>query len=344
MGANAILRFNEIILPVANLVKSHGDVMRHTLILFGRTSFILLLAFCTIQPQLLLAENEGEPKKKTRHHVLWVMDIDGNNLKTLFTSARFTSMGSPAFSPDGSKIAMDGSEPKNGKGGHDTRILLINADGTGLKDLGDGAMPSWSADGKRFAFSRYSPNHGVWIMNTDGTKRELLDENGWGAQWSPDGKNIVYSVYANNEANLMLYDPHEETFSYLLPVGNHPFRQFYWNCCWSPDSKSICIKAATKQGKQELVTIEIERANKGIKVQYSHEEKIPSEDITWHPDGNLILCTILSEKEDTKQFYEIDPTQKQKPRLWKPGQKIEWPRDICWTPDGKKVIFTTPED
>ncbi len=310
----------------------------------GRISF-LLSAFCAIQSQSLRAEKgEAPPKKNTRHHVLWIMDADGNNLKELFTSPQYTSLGSPAFSPDGTKIAMDGSEPKNDNGLQGTRILLINADGTDLKELGDGAMPSWSADGKRFTFSRYSPNSGIWMMNADGTKRELLDKNGWGAQWSPDGKMIVYRVRTNSVSNLMIYDLNEDTFRYLLPVGNHPFRRFYWNCCWSPDSKSICIKATTKKGKQELITIEIDKGIKGVKVQYSHQEKTPSEDITWHPDGKLILCTILSQTEDTKQFYEIDPTQKQKPRAWKPGQKIEWPRDICWSPDGKKIVFTTPED
>ena len=308
----------------------------------GRISF-LLFAFCAIQSQSLRAEKEeAPPKKNTRHHVLWIMDADGNNLKELFTSPQYTSLGSPAFSPDGSLIAMDGWESQKGKNGRQAHILVIKADGTGMKDLDDGAMPSWSADGKRIAFSRYSP-YGVWMMNADGTKQEEIEKNGWGAQWSPDGKMIVYSVYINGP-NLMIYNPQEETFRYVFPAGEVPFRQFYWNSCWSPDSKAICIKAMTKQNQQQLLTIDIDQGLKGIKTQYSVEKKQPSEDSTWHPSGKFILSTIHSPEEDIKLFYKIDPTQKQKPRVWKPGQKIEWPRDICWSPDGKKIVFTTPED
>lgn len=306
--------------------------------------FLTLFIFCAASTRSVGAEKKQEkPKKKTPHHVLWIMDADGSHLKELFTSSQYTSLGSPAFSPDGSKIAMDGWESHNGnKNGRDAHILVINADGTNMKDLGDGAMPSWSADGKRFCFSRYSP-YGVWLMNTDGTGREELYKSGWGAQWSPDGKKIVYSVYLNGP-NLMIYDPQEETFRYVFPAGEAPFSQFYWNSCWSPDSKSICIKAITKLKEMQLITIDIDRGLNGIKVQYSVDKKRPAEDNSWHPSGKFILTTIHSPTEDTKQFYWIDPTQKQKPHRWKPGQNIEWPRDICWSPDGKKLVFTTPED
>ena len=60
-----------------------------------------------------------------------------------------------------------------------SHLLTCQADGQGLKDLGTGAMPSWSPDGKRITFSCYDPR-GVWTMNADGTSRELLDAEGWG--------------------------------------------------------------------------------------------------------------------------------------------------------------------
>ncbi len=305
--------------------------------------FLVLFIFHTALSRIVGAEEKQEqPKKNTRHHVLWMMDADGGNLKELFTSPRYTSLGSPAFSPDGSKIAMDGWESQNGKNGRDAHILVIDADGTNMRDLGKGAMPSWSADGTRFAFSCYSP-YGVWMMNADGTAREEIQKNGWGAQWSPNGRMIVFSTYSTGP-NLMIYDPQEETYRYIFPVGEVPFSRFYWNSCWSPDSKSICIKAMTKQNKMQLITVDVDRGLKGIKVQYSDGKKQPAEDNSWHPGGKFILTTIFSPQDDTKQFYWIDPTQKQKPHPWEPGQKIEWPRDICWSPDGKKLVFTTPED
>ncbi len=316
--------------------------MKQALFIFRRISFVFWLVLWTALPDSTIADEKKQAQKKTWHHVLWIMDADGNNLKELFTSPQYTAIGSPAFSPDGSRIAMDGWESQNGKNGRQAHILLINADGSSMKDVGEGAMPSWSADGKRIAFSCYTP-YGVWMMNADGSKREEIQKSGWGAQWSPDGTMIVYTVYVDGP-NLMLFNPQEETFRYLFPVGESTYQRFYWNCCWSPDSKSICIKAMKKPNKAELITIDIDRGIKGIKTQYSVDKLHPSEDNTWHPSGKFILTTIFSPEKDTKQFYEIDPTMKRKPRPWKPGQKIEWPRDICWSPDGKKIVFTTRED
>jgi TolB protein len=48
----------------------------------------------------------------------------------------------PSWSPDGSRVAFEREEVRDG---HSTsRILIVTADGRGLRDLGDGRMPSWS--------------------------------------------------------------------------------------------------------------------------------------------------------------------------------------------------------
>ena len=71
-------------------------------------------------------------------------------------------------------------------------MLLMKADGTEVECLGNGAMQSWSDDGKRIAFSCNAPR-GVWVLDLATKKRELIDNEGWGIQWSPDGKYWAYS-------------------------------------------------------------------------------------------------------------------------------------------------------
>ena len=60
-------------------------------------------------------------------------------------------------------------------------IFVINADGTGLKNLTDSsrfaADPSWSPDSKKIAYATERPGQRIrmWVMNADGTERVGAD-------------------------------------------------------------------------------------------------------------------------------------------------------------------------
>ena len=86
---------------------------------------------------------------------LYTIDADGKNLRRILSLPDFTFVGSPDWSPDGRKIALDSWRPTMGEGCGDARIFVVNADGSSLKDLGLGAMPSWSPDGKQLTCSQY---------------------------------------------------------------------------------------------------------------------------------------------------------------------------------------------
>ena len=140
------------------------------------------------EPDETLLTSEAPPADS-----LHVMDADGRNLRRFVSHPEYTAHGSPAWSCDGSKLAFDAWRFRRGETYVDAHIFTCNADGSQLKDLGIGAMPSWSPDGNRLVFSNYSPR-GVWLMNADGTGRGLFDADGWGAEWSPTADKIAYSV------------------------------------------------------------------------------------------------------------------------------------------------------
>jgi len=285
------------------------------------------------------ANEDDDEKAQPEQTHLMIMDATGTHLKTLFKSDQFTALGSPAFSNDGKQIAMDGWQAHKGETFSNGHILVINSDGTNMQDIGDGLMPSWSADGKQIVFSRRTP-YGIWTMNSDGTNRQLLDSHGWGAQWSPDGTMIIYAESSLGKANLKIYHTKDETFRYLFPFEKSPYRQYYWNACWSPDSQSICFKGKTDQGAYEIVTVEIEKGLNGLKVHYSDPKRQPSEDYSWNRDGKQILCTLQSPQYKVRKIFSFNPLTKEALRVL-PGQNFDRvPGNICWRPDGKKLIFT----
>ncbi len=74
-------------------------------------------------------------------------------------------------------------------------ILLINADGTGLKILTKGIDPALSYDGQQVAFTRWQGDNGaLWVIDTDGTNERVISNEirkVKGPDWSPDGSQII---------------------------------------------------------------------------------------------------------------------------------------------------------
>ncbi len=147
---------------------------------------------------------------------IYTMAPNGSSVRRL-TSSPGRDI-TPAFSPDGAKIAF-ASE----RAGGTPHIFVMNADGTGVVQLTSGsdpeAEPAWSPDGTKIAFTRIPfsalglgfTQKDVWIMNADGSgQRRLTDTLGedHDATFSPDGSKIAYS----SERTVIPSPPFGDTF------------------------------------------------------------------------------------------------------------------------------------
>jgi hypothetical protein len=83
----------------------------------------------------------------------------------------------------------------------------MNADGTGDRMLLDGQAvdcyypswiirPAWSPDGTHIAFSCYEHEHGIRVVNADGSGLRTVIPNGLNPYWSPDGSRIAFDPSA----------------------------------------------------------------------------------------------------------------------------------------------------
>ncbi|MEW6568949.1 MAG: hypothetical protein AB1449_12445 [Chloroflexota bacterium] len=87
------------------------------------------------------------------------------------------SVWPPQWSPDGRQILFESSGPMG-----DLEIFVINADGTGLRNLtnspGRDSDPVWSPDGRYIAFvTNRDGNDEIYVMNADGTDQRNVSQS-----------------------------------------------------------------------------------------------------------------------------------------------------------------------
>lgn len=281
--------------------------------------------------------SENEPAKPVTLQ-LYVLTDGHQNAKPLALSTDYDGQGSPQWSPDGKLIAFDAWRESSGETIGNAHVFVVNADGKHLRNLGDGAMPSFSADARRIAFSRYSPNRGIWTMNADGSQKELLDAEGWSAKWSPDGNKIAFTVHRDGP-NIVLYDVRAKSRSSVLTdEHSRMYSSIYWNYCWSPDSKRLCFRARRPDDTYDVAITDASSSSNGFQVRL---QQTTGNEFSWHPDGSQILFAMPNPMRKLRQLYTINADAKDQPR-WVSRQPLDQ-INVCgsWSRDGKQIVFSS---
>jgi Tol biopolymer transport system component len=151
----------------------------------------------------------------TNNFEIYVMDTadtdgdgNGDNL-TRFTNNTVDDR-SPAWSPDGTKIAFVRAGNGASNEVYVMRSSMDDPDGTPppvnlTNNPASDTDPNWSPDGSMIAFaSTRDNNHNIYVMNADGSGQTRLTRNAapdFSPAWSPDGTRIVFQ--SNREGGLV---------------------------------------------------------------------------------------------------------------------------------------------
>jgi hypothetical protein len=191
------------------------------------------------------------------NYELYAMNADGSN-QTRVTYTPDIDEGAPDWSPDGTRIAFEGSTWDTGQ--EVARIYTINPDGSDQRALITGGLPSWSPEGNRIAFT----NGQVWTMNADGSGLVQVTHLSSGfardAVWSPNAGQIAayrcssgcppYQVFVVNsnggsiETNVATGTQpawqriSQPDYGYVRPKGASPFQSFFtpaFRSCSAPN-------------------------------------------------------------------------------------------------------------
>lgn len=136
------------------------------------------------------------PDPQSDHADIWLMDLDGSHKRNL-THEPESDNWSPAWSPDGSRIAFAST-----RDGGTLSLWTMAADGSDLRRVteGHGEYPDWSPDGRWLVYAAPPGSAGtydLWIVAAEGGEpRQLTSTPGteFVPAWSPDGSSIAYQA------------------------------------------------------------------------------------------------------------------------------------------------------
>ncbi|HEX8189749.1 MAG TPA: hypothetical protein VF586_15445, partial [Pyrinomonadaceae bacterium] len=220
-------------------------------------------------------------------------------------------------------------------GGSDD-IWITNADGTGQRQLTDGASthiyPDVSPDGRHVVFSANDPegNSGLWRMNLDGSDAKLLMPGGALPSVSPDSRWAV--CYRHGPPVTVWRVPLEggEPERVRLPEGAQAGAPFI-----SPDGRLVAYNYRTAEpGSQWLIAVfpfeGDERPLKVFEVVGS-----PVRQLRWTPDGRAVCHIDTRQNVSNILCLPLDGG----PAFPVTDFKSDFIDSFDWSPDGRRLAL-----
>lgn len=181
---------------------------------------------------------------------LFVMDLASKKVTLKRHFEGLTVLASPAWSPDGRRIAFSGMTPAG-----QSDLWLFTPETGDLRrlthdDYSD-ADPTWAPDGRTLAFSSDRTRYGkeghqnLFLLDVASAEVRYLTCGPWTDQsprWSPDGARIAFTSDRDGAFGLYAVDPqgNGSRLTRLTGTAQDP--------AWLPDGRSLLFTGFRKQG------------------------------------------------------------------------------------------------
>jgi TolB protein len=215
---------------------------------------------------------QGESKE------IFIADFDGANIRQVTHNQSINL--SPAWSPDGKKIAFTSYLKRN------PDLYMVDLDGRNLRRFsfypGLNASPSWSPDGKQIALMMGKEGKSdIYLLDAEGGNPKKLTKghgNEASPMWSPDGRWIAFVSDRSGSPQIYVMAQDKSQVRRLTYEGN-----YNTDPSWSPKGDRIAF-CGRVDGHYEILTIETNGSGLQRLTSHSGDNETPC----WSPDGRYI--------------------------------------------------------
>ena len=242
----------------------------------------------------------GRREPDGSHIWQYLLDVRSPTAKARRLTDRKEPEYNGVFSPDGKRVLFSAITLSGTQGNLD--LAMVNVDGTELKTVSDDQgklvhqdWPSWSPDGRRFAFSStHDGNQEIYTATADGTDLVRLTQSpGLDTHpcWSPDGQKIAFATDRWGGLELASVRPDGTG---LMRLTTSPGLDDY--PAYSPDGSRLAF-LSNRDGQFEIYLAASDGTGPFNLSRHPLRDTFP----TWTPDGRGV--TFLSNRDGVFELY-----------------------------------------